>query len=131
MVFSVGRRRIAARAEEVGGVWPWTATIPVPSETPFIQAVMRRGQEIFPVYDLAGRLNVTVRGNAPLCVIAKRHDGTMAIRVDEDIPSLRTVVAEDLRLERAQEPDQVGVCRIDQEDVPVYSLRRLGLTSPG
>ena len=31
VLFSVGGRPLAAKVEEVGGVWPWTGAMPVPS----------------------------------------------------------------------------------------------------
>ena len=82
VIFSVGGRRLAARAEEVGGIWPWTPTMPVPSGTPFVNAVMRRGDEVMPVFDLADRLRVRVEESGRLCLIAKRRDGPMAVLME-------------------------------------------------
>src|SRR5439155_1142954 len=64
MVFSVGGQRIAARTEEVGGVWPWTHTMPVPSGTAFVNALLRRGEDVLPVFDLAARLDVALAASA-------------------------------------------------------------------
>src|SRR5437867_10837456 len=107
MVFSVGGQRIAARTEEVGGVWPWTHTMPVPSGTAFVNALLRRGEDVLPVFDLAARLNVQVRGAAPLCLIVKRTDGDRAIRIDEEIPTLH--VGEQAAIHRTTGTDAQGV----------------------
>jgi chemotaxis signal transduction protein len=55
LVFSVGGRRIATRANDVGGIWLWTEVVSVPSGTAHINAVLRHGEDILPVFDLAGR----------------------------------------------------------------------------
>src|SRR5579884_1589646 len=129
LLFSVGGRRIAARAEEVGGVWPWQRAVNVPSATPFITAVLRRGEEILPVFDLAGRLNVQVRGEAPLCLIAKRHDGPLAVCIDGDIPALHMVEESSIRPITWKDSDVKGTCRIGVEEIPIYSLAHLGLVA--
>ena len=64
LVFAVGGRRMAARANDVGGIWPWTEVVSIPSGTPHISAVLRQGEDIFPVFDLAGRLSVQLKGSA-------------------------------------------------------------------
>src|SRR5689334_24767624 len=91
LVFSVGGRRMAAKADEGGGVWPWTEAIPVPSVTPFMNAVLRRGEDILPVFDLAGRLKVQIKTQTALCLLAKRRDGPMAVCIDGEIPALQLV----------------------------------------
>jgi chemotaxis signal transduction protein len=128
VIFSVGRRRLAARAEEVGGIWPWTPTMPVPSGTPFVNAVMRRGDEVMPVFDLADRLRVQVEESGRLCLIAKRRDGPMAICIDGDIPTLHVLDPDGIRPAGSADADVVGTCRIGDHEVPIFSLVQLGLS---
>ncbi|MGH7231798.1 MAG: chemotaxis protein CheW [Nitrospiraceae bacterium] len=128
VLFSVGRRQLAARAEEVGGIWPWTSTTAVPSGTTFVHAIIRRGDEIMPVYDMADRLQVEVDGSNRLCLIAKRHDGPMALCIDGVIPTLHVLDPESIRSARGSEADVEGTCRIGEHEVPIYSLVNLGLS---
>jgi chemotaxis signal transduction protein len=128
VIFSVGGRRLAARAEEVGGIWPWTPTMPVPSGTPFVNAVMRRGDEVMPVFDLADRLQVQVEKSGRLCLIAKRRDGPMAVCIDGDIPTLHVLDPDGIRSAGSADADAVGTCRIGDHDVPIFSLVQLGLS---
>ena len=37
-------RRIAARASDVSGIWPWSEVVPFPSGTAHISAVLGRGK---------------------------------------------------------------------------------------
>ncbi len=120
---------MAARANDVGGIWPWADVVSVPSGTAHISAVLRRGQDILPVFDLAGRLNVQVKGGALLCLIAKRKDGPMAVCIDSDIPTLQLVSEESIRPVAWKDSDVIGTCRIDAEELPVYSLAHLGLSA--
>ena len=91
MVFSIGGMKLAARTEDVGGVSPWTGTIPVPSRTPFVQAMLKQDNHVMPVYDLAARLNCSLQGDPLLYLVARHLDGPMAICIDADVPSLETV----------------------------------------
>jgi chemotaxis signal transduction protein len=129
LIFSVGGRRIAVRANDVGGIWPWTEVVSVPSGTPHVSAVLRQGEDILPVFDLAGRLSVQVAGSALLCLIAKRKDGPMAVCIDGDIPTLQSVSEESIRPVAWKDSDVIGTCRIDAEELPVYSLAQLGLSA--
>lgn len=131
VVFSVGNRRLAVKAEEVGGVWPWIEAIPIPSGTPYIHALMRRGEEILPVFDLAEWLKVRVLGDPPLCLIAKRRDGPMAVYIDAAIPTLQAI--EMAAIKPSPKPDSVeaGVCQLGTEEIPLYSLLTLGQGGPG
>jgi chemotaxis signal transduction protein len=124
--FSVGGRRLAVKAEEVGGIWPWNQVVPVPSGTLFINAILRRGDDVLPVYDLAGRLRVSVQETSRLCLIAKCNEGPMAVCIDGDIPTLHAVPSEAMTSLSQAEPDLLGVCRIGEDDIPIYSLTRLG-----
>ena len=126
VVFSVGGVKLAARTEDVGGVSPWTGTIPVPSRTPFVQAILRRDNHMMPVYDLAGRLRRTVQGNPPLCLVARHLDGPMAICIDADVPSLETVDAAAIRPEGRGDIESLGSVTIGEQDVAIVALQRLG-----
>jgi chemotaxis signal transduction protein len=129
VVFQVGGRWLAARAEEVGGVWPWqTTVVPVPSGTPFVKGIVRRGEDVLPVFDLAGRLDVRVKGTHPLCLIARHRDGPVAICIDEQMPSLHPVEPGMIEQPSEPEPDVIGRCQIGEETVPIYSLTTLNGT---
>src|SRR6476661_6646152 len=93
VLFSVGGVKLAARTEDVGGVSPWTKSIPVPSRTPFVQAMLKREKDVMPVYDLATRLSRELEGDPLLCLVARHVDGPMAICIDGVIPSLHNVDA--------------------------------------
>jgi chemotaxis signal transduction protein len=127
MVFSIGGHRLAARTEEVGGVRPWTDPMPVPSHTPFMNALLRHDEEVLPVYDLAARLKQQVRGTPPLCLIAKREDGLMAVCIDGSIPTLRTIDPQTLQPSVEPDLDILGYCEIEGEQVPLYALAKLGM----
>ncbi|TLY22583.1 MAG: chemotaxis protein CheW [Nitrospirae bacterium] len=127
MVFSIGGQRLAARIEEAGGVRPWTDPMPVPSHTPFMNALLRHDEEVLPVYDLAARLKQQVRGTPPLCLIVKREDGPMAVCIDASIPTLKTIDPQALQPSAEPDPDILGYCEIEGERVPLYSLAKLGM----
>ncbi len=128
VIFSVGGKRLAVRAEETGGVWPWPEPMPVPSLTPYINAVVRRGEEILPVFDLARLLMVQVSQKSPLCLIARRQDGPMAVCIDPSVPTLHTVEAKAVRPAPSGSTDVIGLCSVGAEEVPIYSWARLGQT---
>lgn len=123
VVFSIGGQRLATRSEEVGGVWPWTNAMPVPSGTAFMNALVRRGEDVLPVFDLAAKLNVRVRGAASLCLIAKRKDGPMAIRIDEEIPTLHVVEQASIRQTPGANSEAGEACEIGLDELPIYSFR--------
>ena len=126
MVFSVGGMKLAARTEDVGGVSPWTESIPVPSRTPFVQAMLKRGEHVMPVYDLASRLSRSVQGGSLLCLEARHLDGPMAICIDADVPSLETVDVAVIRLNDREDIETLGMVTIGGEDVAIVALERLG-----
>ncbi len=126
IVFAVGGKQVAARAEEVESVMPWSDAMPVPSQTPFVNAVFRRDQVVLPVFDLAARLNVTVQGSAPLCLIAKHVDGLLAIRIDPEVPTLHMVDSSAIRPDQSADPDLLGSYMHEAQAIPVLSLARLG-----
>ena len=126
LVFSVGGIKLAARTEDVGGVSPWTESIPVPSRTPFVQAMLKRDNHVMPVYDLAARLSRTVQGSPLLCLVARHVDGPMAICIDADVPSLATVEATAIRPNGRGDIESYGSVTIDETDVAIVALQRLG-----
>ncbi len=126
VVFSVGGRRLAARLEDVGGVWPWREPTLVPSRTPYVGAVLRQGHDFFPVYNLAGVLKVEIEGKEPLCLVLKTDKGPMAICIDETVPSMHAPDGAEVEPAAEDSRPQIGTCRIAGEDVPIYSFRAFG-----
>ena len=126
VVFSVGGLKLAARTEDVGGVSPWTESIPVPSRTPFVQAMLKRDNHVMPVYDLAARLSRKLTGSPLLCLVARHLDGPMAICIDADVPSLETVDATAIRQNGRGDIETLGSVTIGENDVAIVALQRLG-----
>ena len=126
VVFSIGGLKLAARTEDVGSVSPWTESIPVPSRTPFVQAMLKRGNHVMPVYDLSSRLSSPVQGDLWLCLEARHVDGPMAICIDADVPSLETIDATTIRPNVREDVDTLGMVTIGGEDVAIVALQRLG-----
>ena len=126
VVFSIGGIKLAARTEDVGGVSPWTESIPVPSRTPFVQAMLKRENHVMPVYDLAARLSRTLIGSPLLCLVARHLDGPMAICIDADMPSLETVDATAIRSNGSEDVETHGTVTIAGNDVAIVALQRLG-----
>jgi len=126
VVFSVGGVKLAARTEDVGGVSSWTETIPVPSRTPFVQALLKQNNHVMPVYDLAARLRRTVQGEPLLCLVARHLDGPMAICIDAAVPSLETVNVAAIRPNGRGDIESLGSATIGQGDVAIVALQRLG-----
>jgi hypothetical protein len=131
MVFSVGGMRLAARTEDVGGVSPWIQTIPVPSGTPFVQAILKRDNRAMPVYDLAARLNRMLQGDPLLCLEVRHLDGPMAICIDADMPSLETVEAAAIRPSGGRDIESLGSVTIGEHDVTIVALQKLGRSAQG
>jgi len=115
------------KTEDVDGISIWGGCIPIPSRTPFVSAVIRRGQEIFPVFDLAGKLKVRVKGEQRLCLMAKQADGVMAICIDEEMPVLHSLDAEKIQAYRHNDIDTAECFADEFEDVPIISAARLGV----
>ena len=126
VVFSVGGVKLAARTEDVEGVSSWVATIPVPSRTPFVQAMLKRNNHVMPVYDLAARLNRVVQGEPLLCLVARHLDGPMAICIDAAMPSLQAVNPASIRPNSSGDIESLGVVTIGAQDVAIVALQRLG-----
>lgn len=129
-MFSVGGKRLAARTEDVGGVAPWVESIPVPSRTPFVQAMLKRGNQVMPVYDLAAQLNCRLQGDLLLCLVARHIDGPLAICIDADMPSLETVDATAIRPNANGDADMLGAVTIGGNEVAIVALQRLGRAKP-
>lgn len=98
----------------------------MPSRTPFVSSVIRRDQSVFPVYDLAGMLNVRVKGSQRLCLMAKQPAGAMAICIDEEMPVLHSLDITKIQTYRGQDLDAAGCFADEFEEVPIISLARLG-----
>ena len=128
LVFRIGGHTFAARAEEVGGVQPWPTTTPVPSSSRFVTAVARGHDDVLPVYDLAGQLSLSIRDPAPLALLVKHALGPLIVRIDSEIPSLETVGADMIRPASGLYPGVRQVCRLSHREVPMLSLRTLGMT---
>jgi len=126
VLFSVGGIKLAARTEDVGGISPWTQSIPVPSRTPFVHAMLKRDRDVIPVYDLATRLSRTLQGDPLLCLVARHLDGPMAICIDADVPSLETVDVAAIRPSGSEDIETLGTVTIGGEDVAIVALQRLG-----
>ena len=126
LVFSVGGQQVAARTEDIAGVCPWPETMPVPSDTPFVAALVRLEKDCMPVYDLAARLNRTIDPATALCLIVKHEDGPMAIRIDPSIPSLHMVDSASVHEQTGGDSDIAGICSIGEERLRIIHLARLG-----
>ncbi|MDZ4732243.1 MAG: chemotaxis protein CheW [Nitrospirota bacterium] len=131
VVFSVGGMKLAARTEDVGGVSPWTKSIPVPSRTPFVQAMLKRDNQVMPVYDLATRLSRKLQGDPLLCLEVRHLDGPMAICIDADVPCLETVDAAAVRPIIREDVETLGMVTIGDEDVAIVAVQHLGQSMQG
>jgi chemotaxis signal transduction protein len=127
LVFSVGGRRLAAKADEVAGIAKWKASIPVPSRTPFVSAVVRDDQTVLPVFDLAGLLHLAVRGDELLCLTAKHPQGLIAMCIDGEMPVLHTVELAALEPCQGETFDSHGSFVSGVDKVPIIALTKLGL----
>lgn len=125
LLFSVGGRRLAVKMEEVVGVTSWKASIPVAGETPFVSGLMRHDQVVLPVFDLAGRLQVSVEGGHPLCLVTKHPLGNMAICIDEAMPMMLTCDSARLQVYQGNELPAERSYVVDTEEVPILVMSRL------
>ncbi|RPH81000.1 MAG: hypothetical protein EHM80_03745 [Nitrospiraceae bacterium] len=126
VVFSVGGMKLAARTEDVEGVSSWAETIPVPSRTPFVHAMLKRDNQVMPVYDLAARMNRAVQGEPLLCLVARHLEGPMAICIDAAVPFLETVNPAAIRENSSGDIESLGSVMIGAHDVAIVALQRLG-----
>lgn len=126
LIFSIGGRKLAAKTEDVDGISEWGQPIPVPSRTPFVGSVLRRDHTVLPVFDLAGLLQVRVRGRHRLCLTAKHPRGPLAICLDEEMPVLQTVDPNAVRPYQGGEFDAEGSVVNGSDEIPIISLTKLG-----
>lgn len=130
VVFSVGGKKLAARTEDVGGVAPWIDPVPVPSRTPFVGAMLKREQEVMPVYDLGTRLSREPEGDPLLCLVARHVDGPMAICIDGIIPSLHSVDAAQIVPSKRLDLETLGSFTDEGQEIDIVALQRLGRHRP-
>lgn len=128
LVFSVGRRRLAVQTSEVSGISQWNESIPIASRTPFVSALIRQGQTVLPVFDLAASLHLTVQGNNPLCLRVKHPLGEMAICIDEEIPVLHTFDPAAIQTYQGKDLPAEGSYSNGLDEIPILSVPRLGST---
>ena len=131
VVFSVAGQRLAARADEIGGVMPWPGATAVPSDTPFITSLVRQEKGCLPVFDLASKLNRVMREEERLCLIVKHVHGPLAIRIDSQVPSLHMVTRSAMQYRAGNDPDIAGTCVTDDEEIPIINLTTLGAHQTG
>jgi chemotaxis signal transduction protein len=127
IVFSVAGVRFAARADEIGGVMPWPGSTAVPSDTPYVAALVRHQKDCLPVFDLAEKLRSQVSDPGPLCLVAKHVDGPMALCIDSQVPSLHLVERSAIRYQSGGDPDIAGICVAGNEEFPLLNLTTLGI----
>ncbi len=116
------------RTLEVAGIAQWDESIPVPGRTPFITAVVRQGQIVLPVFDLAASLRLTVQGSNPLCLRVKHPLGEMAMCIDEEIPILHTVDPAEIQTYQDKDMPAEGSYTNGLDEIPILSVSRLGST---
>lgn len=131
LVFSIGGLKLAARTKDVGGVSSWIESIPVPSRTPFVQAMLKRENVVMPVYDLAARLSRKLSGSPLLCLEARHLDGPMAICIDAEMPSFEIVDPTEIRSNDRGDIETLGTVTIAGNDVAIVALQRLGRSTQG
>lgn len=129
VVFSVGGKRLAAKTDEIGGVIPWPGATVVPSDTPFIAALVRQEKRCLPVFDLAAKFNRTVKDKEPLCLLVKHMDGPLAICIDSQVPSLLMTTRASMNGRDGSDPNIAGTCEADDEELPIINLTTLGVPS--
>ena len=131
IVFAIGGRRMAVKAEELTGISKWTGSVPAESGMPFVSSVIRVDQAEFPVFDLAEMLHVPVRGDSLLCLMAKHPCGTLAICVDEEMPVLHTLDPATLQPHRGEDLPVIGSFSNGVDQIPILSLSQLGAVPSG
>jgi len=125
LLFSVGGRRLAAMMEEIVGVTSWNVSIPVASETPFVSSVVRHDQVVLPVFDLAGRLRVSIEGGHPLCLVAKHPLGNLAICIDETMPTMQTWDSARLHSYQGKDVPTERSYLVEAEEIPILCISQL------
>jgi chemotaxis signal transduction protein len=128
LVFFVGGRRLAVKAVDVSGISHWAEPIPVAGRTPFITSVVRHGQTVLPVFDLAASLRLTVQGSSPLCLRVKHSLGEIAMCIDEEIPVLHTLDPATLQTYHGKDLPSDGSYTNGLDEIPILSVSQLGST---
>ena len=131
IVFSVGGRRLAVKAEELLGINKWTGSLPAPNGMPFVSSMVRMDHDEFPVFNLAAMLHVTVRGDALLCLMAKHPSGTVAICVDEEMPILHAIDPVTVQPYRGEEFPVIGSFSNGVDQIPILSIAQFGIVPLG
>jgi chemotaxis signal transduction protein len=126
LVFSVGGRRLAVKTLDVSGISQWNESIPIAGRTPFVAAVVRQGQTVLPVFDLAASLHLTVQGNSPLCLRVKHPLGEMVMCIDEEIPVLHTFDVAAIQTYQGKDLPAEGSYTNGLDEIPILSVSRLG-----
>lgn len=126
VVFSLGGMKLAARAEDVGGVAPWIEPVPVPSRTPFVGAMLKRGTGVMPVYDLAARLRQVPEGDELLCLVARHMDGPMAICIDSMIPSIHNIEISRIVPSKQTDLETLGSFNDEEQEIDIVAFQNLG-----
>lgn len=126
MVFRLGGRRLAARTDELAAIQLWGPDVGIPSRTPYMNRLLRQGDDILPVYDLGARLQLRPIGSPTLCLIAKHHKGRLALCIDADLPTVHSFDAVPVDTSVSSDADVLGTIQIGTEAVPIFSLSMLG-----
>lgn len=127
IIFSVGGRRLAAKADELAGISKWTGSVPATREMPFVSSVIHMEQVEVPVFDLAKMLHVSVRGDSLLCLMAKHPCGTLAICIDEEMPVLHSLDPAAVQPYGGGEFPSVGSFSNGVDHIPILSMSKLGV----
>lgn len=127
LIFSVGGRRLAVKTNEVAGISQWKGSTRVPGRTPFVSAVMRRDQQVFPVLNLADMLHVSVQGDQLLCLTVRHPDGAMAVCIDEEMPVLHTLAMSSIRTYQGGALKAVECFVNGFDEIPIITVSKLAL----
>ncbi|MBH0198178.1 MAG: hypothetical protein HP497_02005 [Nitrospira sp.] len=126
LAFSIGGCRFAAKADELAGVSGWREPIALASRTPFVSGVVRLGQTVLPIWDLAARLGLSPRGSERLWLQAKHTLGTMAICIDDEIPVIETVERIAIRPYYGRDVPAHGSFSSGTVEIPILAPSLLG-----
>ncbi|MDX2251455.1 MAG: chemotaxis protein CheW [Nitrospira sp.] len=126
LAFSIGGRRFAAKTDELAGVSGWREPISVASRTPFVSGVVRLGQTVLPIWDLAARLGLSPRGSERLWLQAKHTLGAMAICIDDEMPVIETVERIAVRPYHGRDVPAHGSFSSGTVEIPILALSLLG-----
>ncbi|MBH0203622.1 MAG: hypothetical protein HP496_15305 [Nitrospira sp.] len=119
---------MAVMTVDVSGISQWGEPIPVAAQTPFLTSVVRQGQTVLPVFDLAGFLRLAVQGGSPLCLKVNHPLGEMAICIDEEIPVLHALEATAIQSYQGKDLPAGGSYTNGLDEIPILSVSQLGST---